>query len=60
MTKTAILTDAQLAREISRCEYCEEKPCREGCPCHCSPADFIMAAKTNELVEERLAQVVRS
>jgi dihydropyrimidine dehydrogenase (NAD+) subunit PreA len=45
MTKTPILTDAQLAREISRCEYCEEKPCREGCPCHCSPADFIMAAK---------------
>jgi NADPH-dependent glutamate synthase beta subunit-like oxidoreductase/dihydroorotate dehydrogenase len=45
MTTNTILTDAQLAREISRCEYCEEKPCREGCPCHCSPADFIMAAK---------------
>ncbi|MBI5479178.1 MAG: FAD-dependent oxidoreductase [Deltaproteobacteria bacterium] len=45
MTTSPILTDAQLAREISRCEYCEEKPCREGCPCHCSPADFIMAAK---------------
>lgn len=45
MTTSSILTDAQLAREISRCESCEEKPCREGCPCHCSPADFIMAAK---------------
>jgi NADPH-dependent glutamate synthase beta subunit-like oxidoreductase/dihydroorotate dehydrogenase len=45
MATNPILTDAQLARELSRCEYCEEKPCREGCPCHCSPADFIMAAK---------------
>jgi len=38
------LTDAQLASEISRCEYCAEKPCREACPADCSPADFIMAA----------------
>ncbi len=39
------LTDAQLKSEIERCEFCEEKPCREACPSHCSPADFIMAAK---------------
>ncbi|MCJ7442715.1 MAG: NAD(P)-binding protein, partial [Thermoanaerobaculaceae bacterium] len=39
------LTDAQLASEIARCEYCAEKPCREACPADCSPADFIMAAK---------------
>jgi dihydropyrimidine dehydrogenase (NAD+) subunit PreA len=39
------LTDAQLAAEISRCEFCEEKPCKEACPVDCSPADFIMAAK---------------
>ena len=39
------LTDAQLAAEIARCEYCEEKPCREACPADCSPADFIMAAR---------------
>lgn len=39
------LTDAQLASELARCEYCEEKACRDGCPCHCSPADFIMAAR---------------
>lgn len=39
------LTDAQLKSEIERCEFCEEKPCREACPAHCSPADFIMAAK---------------
>jgi NADPH-dependent glutamate synthase beta subunit-like oxidoreductase/dihydroorotate dehydrogenase/Pyruvate/2-oxoacid:ferredoxin oxidoreductase delta subunit len=40
-----MLTDAQVKSEIARCEFCEEKACREGCPAHCSPADFIMAAK---------------
>ncbi|MBN2542065.1 FAD-dependent oxidoreductase [bacterium] len=40
-----IFTDAQLKAEIEKCEYCEEKPCREACPANCSPADFIMAAK---------------
>ena len=39
------LTDAQLRSEFSRCEFCEEKPCKEACPVDCSPADFIMAAK---------------
>jgi dihydropyrimidine dehydrogenase (NAD+) subunit PreA len=39
------LTDAQLASEIARCEFCEDKPCREGCPVSCSPADFLMAAR---------------
>ena len=38
------LTEAQLKSEIRKCEYCAEKPCREACPAHCSPADFIMAA----------------
>jgi dihydropyrimidine dehydrogenase (NAD+) subunit PreT len=39
------LTDAQLRQELSRCESCEEKPCKEACPADCSPADFIMAAR---------------
>jgi dihydropyrimidine dehydrogenase (NAD+) subunit PreT len=39
------LTDAQLRAELNRCEYCEEKPCRDACPADCSPADFIMAAR---------------
>ncbi len=38
-----ILTDAQLFSEISRCEFCENKPCKNACPCDCSPADFMMA-----------------
>ncbi len=37
------LTDAQLTAELSKCEFCEEKPCLEACPAHCSPADFIKA-----------------
>ncbi len=39
------MTPAQLKTELLRCEYCEEKPCKEACPAHCSPADFIMAAR---------------
>jgi NADPH-dependent glutamate synthase beta subunit-like oxidoreductase/dihydroorotate dehydrogenase/Pyruvate/2-oxoacid:ferredoxin oxidoreductase delta subunit len=42
------LTNAQLQAELNRCEYCEEKPCKEACPADCSPADFIMAARVGE------------
>jgi NADPH-dependent glutamate synthase beta subunit-like oxidoreductase/dihydroorotate dehydrogenase/Pyruvate/2-oxoacid:ferredoxin oxidoreductase delta subunit len=41
----AFMTPSQLQTELSRCEFCEEKPCREACPVNCSPADFIMAAR---------------
>jgi len=40
-----IMSLAQLQTELLRCEYCEEKPCKEACPANCSPADFIMAAR---------------
>jgi NADPH-dependent glutamate synthase beta subunit-like oxidoreductase/dihydroorotate dehydrogenase len=40
-----IMTPMQLQTELLRCEFCEEKPCREACPVNCSPADFIMAAR---------------
>ena len=43
--KSLIMTPAQLQVELQRCEYCEEKPCRDACPVNCSPADFIMAAR---------------
>lgn len=39
------LTDAQLRAELAKCEFCEEKPCRDACPAHCSAADFILAAR---------------
>ncbi|MFH1011881.1 MAG: FAD-dependent oxidoreductase [bacterium] len=53
MKKRLLLTDAQLAAEISRCVYCEEKPCREACPAHCSAADFLMAAKPGSPADYR-------
>jgi NADPH-dependent glutamate synthase beta subunit-like oxidoreductase/dihydroorotate dehydrogenase/Pyruvate/2-oxoacid:ferredoxin oxidoreductase delta subunit len=40
-----IMTNRQLQAELLRCEYCEEKPCKEACPVNCSPFDFIMAAR---------------
>src|SRR5512135_729251 len=45
---TGCLSDAQFQSELDRCLCCEEKPCREACPAHCSPADFIMAARGGE------------
>ena len=47
-TNDGSLTDAQFQAELDRCIYCEEKPCQEACPAHCSPADFIMAARVGE------------
>jgi dihydropyrimidine dehydrogenase (NAD+) subunit PreT len=47
-TNDGSLTDARFQAELDRCIYCEEKPCQEACPAHCSPADFIMAAKVGE------------
>ena len=41
----SLMTHAQFQAELLRCEYCEEKPCTEACPCNCSPFDFIMAAR---------------
>nr|MBP7563504.1 FAD-dependent oxidoreductase [Candidatus Cloacimonadota bacterium] len=53
------LTDAQLKAEMERCEYCEEKPCRDACPANCSPADFIMAAKNGQPRDfERAAAII--
>jgi NADPH-dependent glutamate synthase beta subunit-like oxidoreductase/dihydroorotate dehydrogenase/Pyruvate/2-oxoacid:ferredoxin oxidoreductase delta subunit len=38
-------SEGQLASELERCLYCADKPCWQACPAHCSPADFIMAAR---------------
>ena len=40
-----LMTKHQLQTELLRCEYCEEKPCKDACPVNCSPFDFIMAAR---------------
>ncbi len=49
------LSDAQLRAELLRCQSCETKPCRRGCPAGCSPADFIMAARCSEPSDYRRA-----
>jgi NADPH-dependent glutamate synthase beta subunit-like oxidoreductase/dihydroorotate dehydrogenase/NAD-dependent dihydropyrimidine dehydrogenase PreA subunit len=55
----SILTPAQLKTELNKCEYCEEKPCREACPVDCSPADFIMAVKRGEKQDfQRAAAII--
>lgn len=53
--ENVILTDAQLKAEFAKCEYCEEKPCKTACPCDCSPADFIMAARGFERADFKRA-----
>ena len=54
-TNDGSLTDAQLRTELNRCEYCEEKPCKDACPADCSPADFIMAARVGGKSDYRRA-----
>ncbi|MCP5102335.1 MAG: FAD-dependent oxidoreductase [bacterium] len=53
--KNFFLTDAQLKYEMSKCENCEEKPCKDACPADCSPMDFIMAAKVGLPADYRRA-----
>ncbi len=53
--RPVFLSDAQLASELARCEYCEAKPCKGACPADCSPADFIMAARVGEPSDYRRA-----
>lgn len=57
-----VMTPTQLKVELDRCEYCEEKPCREACPAHCSPADFIMAAREGNTSDLRrsAAEIMRA
>jgi NADPH-dependent glutamate synthase beta subunit-like oxidoreductase/dihydroorotate dehydrogenase/NAD-dependent dihydropyrimidine dehydrogenase PreA subunit len=55
MATNLLLNDAQLRAELNRCEFCEEKPCREACPVNCSPADFIMAARLQNKADYRRA-----
>ncbi len=53
--RPVFLSDAQLAAELARCEYCETKPCKGSCPADCSPADFIMAVRVGKRSDYRRA-----
>src|SRR5512140_3616431 len=53
--ETRIMSGPQLQTKLLRCEYCEEKPCKEACPANCSPADFIMAARVGNPSDIRRA-----
>lgn len=50
-----IMTKHQLQTELLRCEYCEEKPCKNACPVNCSPFDFMMAARVGQPSDIRRA-----
>ncbi len=52
------LSDAQLKAEFNKCEFCEEKPCRDACPADCSPTDFIRAAKLMKPVDYQRAAAI--
>ena len=50
MTKRS-LKPAQLKAELEKCLHCAAKPCMKACPVHCSPCDFIAAAKKGDWAE---------
>lgn len=54
----SLLTRSQLKAELNKCEYCEEKPCKEACPVDCSPADFIMAVRKGEKQDYQRAAAI--
>ena len=49
-TDTLIMTKAQLQAEILRCEYCEEKPCKEACPSHLFAGGFYHGGVPGEYI----------
>ncbi len=61
-SNSIIMTKHQLQAELSRCEYCEEKPCQTACPVNCSPFDFIMAARVGNTsdIKRAAAEIMRN
>lgn len=52
------LKPAQLKIELEKCLHCMAKPCMKACPVHCSPCDFIAAAKAGEW--QKAAELIES
>jgi len=61
-SNSLIMTKHQLKAELSRCEYCEEKPCQTACPVNCSPFNFIMAARVGHKsdIKRAAAEIMRN
>ena len=57
-----IMSSRRLQAELERCEYCEEKPCKDACPANCSPFDFIMAARVGNPsdIKRAAAEIMRN
>ena len=53
-----VLKPAQLKIELEKCLHCAAKPCLKACPVHCSPCDFIAAAKNGEW--QKAAELIES
>lgn len=53
-----VLKPAQLKIELEKCLHCAAKPCQKACPVHCSPCDFIAAAKGGEW--QKAAELIES
>lgn len=49
--KPRYLTNPQFKAELEKCLQCKSKPCEKACPVHCSPHDFIAAAKEGNTTE---------
>ena len=49
--KNSYLNPAQFNAETEKCLQCKTKPCEQACPAHCSPHDFIAAAKNKNFDE---------
>ena len=49
--KNLYLNPAQFNAETEKCLQCKTKPCEQACPAHCSPHDFIAAAKNKNFDE---------
>ena len=62
LSNSLIMTKHQLQAELSRCEYCEEKPCQIACPVNCSPFNFIMAARVGHTsdIKRAAAEIMRN
>lgn len=49
--KQRYLTKPQFKIELEKCLQCKTKPCEKACPVHCSPHDFIAAAKVDNIAD---------